>query len=72
MEKLDMVHHAVRELGNVPAPELSSFIEKCHGVRIEPRFLPIYLASLRDLQRLESSRQARAATERSQSQVSTG
>jgi hypothetical protein len=67
MDKLEMVQIALRELGDVPAQELSAFIEKRHGVRIEPKFIPIFKASIRDKARLEAARlaarAARATTE---------
>jgi hypothetical protein len=48
---------------------LSAFIEEQHGVRIEPKFIPIFKASIRDEQRLEAARQAaRAAAEQAQTQ----
>jgi hypothetical protein len=64
MDKLEIVQIALRELGDVSAQELSAFIEKKHGVRIEPKFIPVYKASIRDKIRLEAARQeARAAAE---------
>lgn len=62
MDKLELVQIALRELGDVSAQELSAFIEQKHGVKIEPKFIPVYKASLRDKLRLEAARQtARAA-----------
>lgn len=58
MDKLELVKNALRELGDVSAQELSSFIEQQHGVRIDPKFIPIFKASIRDKERLEAARQA--------------
>jgi hypothetical protein len=64
MDKLEMVQTALRELGDVSAQALSSFIERRHGVRIEPKFIPLFKASIRDKERLEAERRAaRAAAE---------
>jgi len=53
-----------RELGDVSAQELSSFIERMQGVKIVARFIPIFVVSIKDKRRLEASRQAaRAAAE---------
>lgn len=61
MDKLELVQIALRELGDVSAQKLSSLIEKKHGVKIEPKFIPIFKASLRDGLRLEPARQAARA-----------
>ncbi len=65
MDKLELVQLALREIGDASSEELSRFIEAAHGVRIEPKFIPLFKASLRDRLRLEAARQAaRAAVER--------
>ena len=58
MDRLELVQIAFRELGDVSAQELAAFIEKKHGVKIAPKFIPLYKASLRDKLRLETARQA--------------
>jgi hypothetical protein len=64
MDKLDMVQATLRELGDVSAQALSLFIEQRHGVKIEPKFIPLFKASIRDKERLEAERRAaRAAAE---------
>jgi hypothetical protein len=69
VDKLELVQIALRELGDVSAEELSSFIKKKHGVKIEPKFIPLYKASLRDKLRLETARQAaRVAVERAKAE----
>jgi hypothetical protein len=42
-----MLREALRELGHAPDGELIDFIARRFGVRVEPRFLPIWRASLR-------------------------
>lgn len=61
MDKVELVQIALRELGNVSAQELSSFIDRRHGVLIEPKFIPIFKASLRAQEQLELARQAAKA-----------
>lgn len=62
MDKLEIVQAALRTLSH-PSPErLSAFIAKKHGVMIEPRFIPIFIATLRDKERLQAIRQAARAT----------
>jgi len=47
MDKLELVQVALRELGNVSSQELSWFIAKRHGVVIEPKYIPVYKASIK-------------------------
>jgi hypothetical protein len=58
VEKLELVQIALREIGDVSAQELSAFIEQKHGVKIAPKFIPLYKASIRDKSRLEAAREA--------------
>ena len=59
----EAVRLALVQWGDLPAAELAARIEQHYGVKIEPKFLPIYKASLRDRERLEQFRaRARAAT----------
>jgi hypothetical protein len=58
VDKLELVQTALRELGDVSAQELSAFIEKKHGVKIEPRFIPVFRASISSKLRLEATRRA--------------
>jgi predicted SprT family Zn-dependent metalloprotease len=53
---MDAFRLAVAELGEAPAPKLSSFIERRFGIRIEPKFIPIFRASLLDLESLGRSK----------------
>jgi hypothetical protein len=61
MNKEELVRLALRELGDVPAKDLSVFIEQRHGVLIEPKFIPIFKASIRAQSQLEEARQAAKA-----------
>jgi hypothetical protein len=71
VDKLEIVQIALRELGDVTAQELSAFIEKTHGLKIEPKFIPLYKASIRDKMRLEATRvAARAAAEQAKPEPS--
>ena len=63
MDKLELVQIALRELGDVSAQELASLIEKKYGVSMEPKFIPLYKAGIRDKLRLEAAQQAARGTE---------
>jgi hypothetical protein len=57
MNRMEMVRQALLELGNAPSQELSSFIEQKYGVKIEPKYIPLFKASIRDLENLIRLRQ---------------
>jgi hypothetical protein len=57
MKPMEVFRLAVAEIGDVSAAELSAHIEKKHGVKIKPAFIPIYKASLKDLERTTKIRQ---------------
>ena len=64
MEKLEMVQIALRELGDVQAEAITAFVDEKFQTRIEPRFIPLFKASIRERARAEALRQAaRAAAE---------
>jgi hypothetical protein len=64
VNKLELVQVALRELGNVSAQELSSFVARTHGVVIEPKYIPLFRASIRQKAQLNAGRQvAREAAE---------
>src|SRR5262245_29191629 len=56
MDRMDAFRLAVAELGDAPAQKLSSFIERRFGIKIEPKFIPIFRASLLDLENLRRSK----------------
>jgi hypothetical protein len=51
-----MVQQAMVVKGEAPAEEIAAFIEKWHGVKIEPKFIPINKASIRDKRMLDEKR----------------
>lgn len=53
-----MVQIALRELGNVTADKVTAFVAKRFGVRIAPKFIPLYRATLRDKERRAAARLA--------------
>lgn len=58
MDKLALVQAALRTISNPSPARVSVFIAKKHGVLIEPRFIPVFVATLRDRERLEVVRRA--------------
>jgi hypothetical protein len=58
MNKMDVFRQAVAEIGDVPSETLCQFIEAKFGVTIEPRYIPLFRASLRDWEQLHRKRQA--------------
>ena len=60
MHKLELFRLIVAEIGDVSAAELSAHLEKKHGFKIPPVFIPIYKASLKDLERAAQFRQETA------------
>jgi hypothetical protein len=58
MERMEMVRQALVELGDAPSQDLSSFIEQKYGVRIEPKFVPLFKATIREMEKLTRLRQA--------------
>jgi predicted SprT family Zn-dependent metalloprotease len=61
MNRLDMVRDALQTLGDAPAHELTVYVAAKYGVRIEPKFIPVFRASLLDRERMEARRAAQAA-----------
>jgi hypothetical protein len=55
------VRLALAEVGAVPATDLAAFVQRRYGVKIDPRFLPVIRASLKDREQAEQARKARAA-----------
>jgi hypothetical protein len=56
--RLDLFRKAIIEIGDAPAEQLAEFVRQKFGVQIEPRMVPIYRATLRDLDHLTHLRQA--------------
>jgi hypothetical protein len=59
--KLEMVQQAVTVRGEATAEEIAAFIEHWHGVKIEPKYIPIYRATIKDKLLLEEKRRAAQA-----------
>ena len=57
MNPMEAFRRAVAEIGYASAADLSAHIEKKHGVKIEPAFIPLFKATLRDLERTNRLRQ---------------
>ena len=54
---MELFRLAVAEIGDASAEELSAHLEKNHGVKIEPAFIPIFKATLQNLERTARLRQ---------------
>jgi hypothetical protein len=57
MTPMELFRHVLAEIGDVSATELSDYIEKKHGVRIEPLYVPLFKATVQDLDRISRTRQ---------------
>ena len=51
MKPMELFQRAVDEIGDASAAELSEHLAKKHGVKIEPAFIPLFKATLKDLKR---------------------
>jgi hypothetical protein len=60
MTRLEMIEAALKELGDAEPEKLIAFVRSKYKVEIEPKFIPLFKASLRDKAWLEQSRAARA------------
>ena len=57
MKPMEMFRRAIAEIGDASAAELSAHLEKKHGVKIGPAFIPLFKATLQDLERTTRLRQ---------------
>ena len=57
MKPIEAFRRAIAEIGDVSAAELSAHLEKKHGVKIDPAFIPLFRATLQDLERTNKLRQ---------------
>jgi hypothetical protein len=57
MKPMELFRLALAEVGDVSAAELSAHMEKKHGVKIAPAYIPLYKATLQDAERLHKLRQ---------------
>jgi len=51
MKPMELFRRAVAEIGDVSAVELSAYLAKKYGVKIEPAFIPLFKATLQDLEK---------------------
>jgi hypothetical protein len=59
IDKLEIVQRALRELGEANAQALSVFIDERFNVKIEPKYIPLFKASIRDKDRMQALRDQR-------------
>ena len=57
MKPMELFRRAVAEIGDVSAADLSAHLEKKHGVKIAPAYIPIFKATMQDLERTNKLRQ---------------
>ena len=57
MKPMELFRSAIKEIGDASAVELSAHLEKKHGVKIEPAFIPVFKATLEQLERTNQLRQ---------------
>ena len=57
MTPMEVFRRAFAEIGEVSATHLSAYLEKKHGVKIEPAFIPLFKATLKDLEKANEIRQ---------------
>ena len=70
MKPMEIFRRAVEEIGDVSAAELSAYLERQHSFKIAPAFIPLFKATLQDLERTSRLRQA-AKSERAIQPVPT-
>ena len=46
-ERADQRHRALAQLGGASDEELVGFVQRAYGLAVDPRFLPVFRASLR-------------------------
>lgn len=66
MSQMEVFRLAIAEIGDASAAELSSFIQEKYGVRIDPRYVPVFRATLQDQDRMTRFRQAARPEQSSQ------
>ena len=62
MTKMEAFQRALTEVGDVSAELLSAHIARTHGLTIDPKFIPFFRASVRDLENLARVRAAAHVT----------
>jgi hypothetical protein len=64
VDRLEAVGCALRELRDASSEQLCAFIEKRFGLRIEPKYLPLFKATIADQQRQVKPREMPSTTGR--------
>ena len=57
MGKMEAYRQAVAELGDAPAEAVAKYIEEKYGIEIPPHYIPVYRASLKELNKLTGQKQ---------------
>ena len=57
MKPMEFFRLAVAEIGDVSAAELSAHLEKKHGVKIEPAYIPVFRETLKELEKTAKLRE---------------
>ena len=57
MKPMELFRRAVAEIGDASAAELAEHLEKKHGIKIDPAFIPLFKATLRNLEQTDKLRQ---------------
>ena len=70
MTPMEAFRRAIAEIGYASSAELSEYMEKKHRVKIEPAFIPVFKATLQDLERTNKPRQGTKSISTKQSESS--
>jgi hypothetical protein len=57
MKPMELFRRAVAEIGEVSAAELSAHLEKKHGVKIDPAYIPVFRETLKELEKTAKLRE---------------
>ena len=57
MKPMELFRRAVAEIGDASDSALSLHLENEHGMKIDPAFIPLFKATLQDLERTNKLRQ---------------
>jgi hypothetical protein len=57
MKPMEIFRLAVAEIGDASAAELSAHLEKKHGVKIEPAYIPVFRETLKELEKTAKLRE---------------
>jgi hypothetical protein len=58
MSKVEAVRLAVAEIGEASPQDIAAFVEQRFALKVQPRFVPVLLASLRGQEHLQRTRQS--------------